>query len=61
MDQALGGSLRRTRKDQGGGLGASSPKVARWLGDIRKYFPSPVVQIMQQDAIERLGIEELSA
>ena len=22
-----------------GGSGVSSPRVARWLGDIRKYFP----------------------
>ena len=32
------------------GLGNSSPNVNRWLGDIRKYFPSSVVQIMQKDA-----------
>jgi Mg-chelatase subunit ChlD len=42
-----------------GGLGGSSPKVARWLGDIRQYFPSTVVQVMQQDAIERLNLREL--
>lgn len=42
-----------------GGLGASAPAVARWLGDIREYFPSGVVQIMQQDAIERLDLTRL--
>ncbi len=42
-----------------GGLGGSSPKVNRWLGDIRKYFPTSVVQIMQRDAMERLGIREM--
>lgn len=42
-----------------GGLGASSPRVARWLGDIRTYFPTSVVQIMQRDAIERLGLHRL--
>ena len=26
-----------------GGLGASSPRVAKWLGDIREFFPTPVV------------------
>ena len=41
------------------GLGNSSPKVSRWLGDIRKYFPSPVVQVMQKDAIERLNLTRL--
>ena len=31
------------------GLGGSAPKVARWLGDIREYFPSTVVQVMQAE------------
>jgi Mg-chelatase subunit ChlD len=33
--------------------------VARWLGDIRSYFPSTVVQVMQKDAIERLNLTRL--
>jgi Mg-chelatase subunit ChlD len=41
------------------GLGASAPRVARWLGDIRTYFPSTVVQVMQKDAIERLNLTRL--
>jgi Mg-chelatase subunit ChlD len=49
-----GGPGRRT-----GGLGASAPSVARWLGDIRTYFPAPVVQVMQRDAIDRLGLSAL--
>jgi len=39
-----------------GGLGSSAPRVARWLGDIRTYFPTSVVQVMQRDAIERLHL-----
>lgn len=42
-----------------GGLGGSNPKVARWLGDIRRYFPTEVVQVMQKDAIERLDLKQL--
>jgi Mg-chelatase subunit ChlD len=42
-----------------GGLGASAPGVARWLGDIRRYFPSSVVQVMQRDAVERLDLTHL--
>jgi VWA domain containing CoxE-like protein len=42
-----------------GGLGASSPRVARWLGDIREFFPTPVVQIVQKDAFERLNLKAL--
>ncbi|HSK96532.1 MAG TPA: VWA domain-containing protein, partial [Euzebyales bacterium] len=45
--------------DQRGGLGRSSPRVARWLGDIRTYFPTSVVQVMQRDAMDRLGLREL--
>jgi Mg-chelatase subunit ChlD len=47
------------RTGRSGGLGASAPKVARWLGDIREYFPSTVVQVMQADAIERLDLTRL--
>lgn len=42
-----------------GGSGASSPHVARWLGDIRQYFPASVVQIMQKDAFERLDLKSM--
>jgi Mg-chelatase subunit ChlD len=42
-----------------GGLGASAPSVSRWLGDIRTYFPSSVVQVMQKDALERLGLNQM--
>ncbi len=36
--------------------GSSAPGVARRLGDIRSYFPTSVVRIMQQDALERLNL-----
>jgi Mg-chelatase subunit ChlD len=45
--------------DREGGLAASAPRVARWLGDIRTYFPATVVQVMQRDAIERLDLTRL--
>ncbi|HLV80913.1 MAG TPA: VWA domain-containing protein, partial [Chthonomonadaceae bacterium] len=41
------------------GLGGSAPNVARWLGDIRTYFPSSIVRVMQQDAFERLGLKQM--
>ncbi|MGE5134383.1 MAG: VWA domain-containing protein [Gemmatimonadota bacterium] len=40
-------------------LSASAPTVARWLGDIRSYFPATVVQVMQRDAIDRLNLRQL--
>ncbi len=42
-----------------GGRGSSAPSVARWLGDIRKYFPSSVVQVMQRDALQRLNMRDM--
>ncbi|HWM36401.1 MAG TPA: VWA domain-containing protein [Streptomyces sp.] len=55
------GSDQRSQRSAGrsGGLGGSAPQVARWLGDIRTYFPSSVVQVMQRDAIERLGLSAM--
>lgn len=42
-----------------GGSGSSSPRVARWLGDIRQYFPASIVQVMQKDAFERLDLKSM--
>jgi VWA domain containing CoxE-like protein len=58
MDRALA-ALYNTEEQRSGGLESSSPKVARWLGDIRKYFPSSVVRVMQQDALERLNLQRM--
>ena len=57
-DSDAGGGPEPTGKRQAG-LGASAPRVARWLGDIRTFFPVSVVQVMQKDAIERLGLTRL--
>ena len=51
-----GDDLRKTDSRQGGS-GPSRPGVARWLGDIRQYFPSTVVRVMQKDALERLHLQ----
>jgi Mg-chelatase subunit ChlD len=65
IDQALAalyepqGAGGLASKDRRGGRGASQPAVARWLGDIRKYFPSSVVQVMQRDALERLQLRDM--
>ena len=56
MDAALQALYDSERK---GGLGGSSPNVARWLGDIRRYFSTPVVQVLQQDALERLDLRRM--
>ena len=56
MDRALAALYDAERK---GGLGPSSPNVARWLGDIRTYFPASVVQVMQADALSRLQLQSM--
>ena len=56
LDQTLEAVYNSDRK---GGLGSSSPNVARWLGDIRSFFPTPVVQVMQQDALKKLNLTQM--
>ncbi|QKG56541.1 VWA domain-containing protein [Hymenobacter sp. BRD128] len=56
LDQVLTALYDGERR---GGLGASAPRVSRWLGDIRQYFPAEVVAVMQQDAMDRLGLNQL--
>jgi Mg-chelatase subunit ChlD len=64
LDRALAGlynpaSGGKNAGGKRGGLGASAPSVARWLGDIREFFPTPVVQVIQRDAFERLGLKQM--
>jgi Mg-chelatase subunit ChlD len=64
MDAALGALYEFERKkkfdykdpddaSKKGGTEGSNPSVARWLGDIRKYFPQSVVQVIQNDALKQ--------
>jgi Mg-chelatase subunit ChlD len=46
-------------EERSAGLGGSSPRVARWLGDIRTYFPTSAVRVMQQDALSRLNLTQM--
>lgn len=56
MDDALDLLYNSERK---AGLGNSAPRINRWLKDIRQYFPTPVVQLLQKDALERLGLKRM--
>lgn len=59
-EQRIDNSLKAVyESDRRGGLGSSSPKVSRWLGDIREFFPQSVVQVIQRDAIKRLHLDSL--
>jgi Mg-chelatase subunit ChlD len=59
MDGAVSALYEANKDTMHVGMGASKPNVARWLGDIRTYFPSSVVRVMQQDALERLNMRQL--
>jgi len=59
QDMAIDTALGSLYGNGSGGMGDSAPEVARWLGDIRTYFPSSVVKMLQQDAIERLNLHQL--
>jgi len=39
--------------------GRVMPKVAKWLDQIRNFFPKDVVVVLQKDAIERKGLKQL--
>lgn len=56
MDKVLEALYDSDRK---GGLGSSAPNINRWLGDIRRFFPVSVVQVMQKDALQRLKLERM--
>src|SRR3954465_4660207 len=58
-DRGVDGALDAVYGERAGGLGASAPTVARWLGELRSHFPSGVVRVVQQDAIDRLGLHRL--
>lgn len=65
MDAALGAIYDAEEeqpeegKKRGAGLGNSAPRLAAWLGDVRKYFQQDVVVVIQQDAIEKKGLRQL--
>ncbi len=67
MDEALAAiyddsssvQLQGTGNTRSAGKGPSSPKIAKWLGDIRTFFSEDVVSVIQSDAIERKGLKQL--
>ncbi|MDR1154899.1 MAG: VWA domain-containing protein [Bacteroidales bacterium] len=63
MDAALAAIYDGASSGQGGGkgagLGPSAPNLAKWLTDIRTFFPTDVVSVIQSDAIERKGLTKL--
>jgi len=60
LSKALDALYANSNSQKGrGSLNRSAPTVSKWLGDIRDFFPSSVVQVVQRDAFERLGLKEM--
>lgn len=51
--------MREPKGRHGAVKGRTYPKVARWLGEIRRLFPTDIVSLVQKDAIERRGLKQL--
>lgn len=58
-DTSLGSANGGSGSKKGASLDKSAPKLAKWLGDIRNYFPKDLVSIIQKDAIERKNLTQL--
>ena len=43
----------------GAGFGKFAPNLAKWLTDVRGFFPEDVVSVIQSDAINRKGLKQL--
>lgn len=64
MDAALAAIYDGDTKGMDGGSkkgtkGKSMPNLAKWLTDVRTFFPQDVVSVIQADAIERKGLTKL--
>lgn len=65
MDQALAAIYNRTdsggfgKPGQGAGRGPSNPQITRWLGDVRSLFDKDLVTVIQGDAMNRCGLQQL--
>lgn len=62
MDSALSqiyGSDSAENSGRGAGHGMSSPKLTKWLGDLRSLFAPMEIKVIQRDAIEKKGLKQL--
>lgn len=65
MDQALAAIYNNTEAGgfgsggAGAGNGPSSPRISKWLGDVRSLFDKELVTVIQGDAMTRCGLKQL--
>ena len=61
-DETTGGGLNSGSGGRGGrqaGTGKSAPNLAKWLTDVRNFFPEDLVSVIQSDAINKKGLKQL--
>ena len=58
LSQIYGGSGSGSSSGMAGS-GKSSPKLTKWLGDLRSLFSQTEIRVIQNDAIERCGLKQL--
>src|SRR5262249_62056858 len=44
--------------ERSAGVGGSSPRVARWLGDVRTFVPNTAARVRLPEALERLHLTQ---
>ena len=63
MDSALaaiyGGPGEAFETGGGAGRGPSAPHISKWLGDLRSLFDPEIVAVVQNDAVQRKGLQQL--
>ncbi|WP_291278343.1 VWA domain-containing protein [Galactobacter sp.] len=65
-DESLGrrgirraGSRTRGGAGQTGGAGASTLSTPEWIGAVHRLFPTPTIERLERDAVERFRIDDL--
>lgn len=58
LSQIYGGSGSGSSSGMAGS-GKSSPKLTKWLEDLRSLFSQTEIRVIQNDAIERCGLKQL--
>lgn len=58
-DETTDTGLGAKRGAKQGGTGKAAPNLAKWLTDVRHFFPEDVVSVIQSDAITKKGLKQL--
>ncbi|MBQ8569518.1 MAG: VWA domain-containing protein [Oscillospiraceae bacterium] len=59
LSQIYGNDEGGSSGSGGSGRGISTPKLTKWLGDLRSLFSPMDIKVIQNDAIEKKGLKQL--